>query len=186
MNFAGMLVPYLVAFAALLVLGKLIVSEAGEERKAVDGEGGRVEFTPNRRSYWGVYIFLALLAYVAIASLILGLKAGMAPAAMCSGFIVFLLAAFPGSIIADEKGVAQVYWLRGEKRIAWQDVKSVILNDKKQEIRIIGRGGIKILHARQLPDRERLLALLKERAADKLPGAAAVKTVAPASLTSVP
>ena len=179
-----MIVPYFAVFAALLILGKLIVSEAGEERKAVDGEAGKVEFTPNRRSYWGVYLFLTLLGYVAIASLILGPRAGLAPASMCSGFILFLLAAFPGSIVADQDGVAQVYWLRGQKRIPWKDVKAVILNEKKHEIRIIGRNGIKILHARQLPDPERLLDLLKEHAADKLPGAAQAKTAVPASLTS--
>jgi Bacterial PH domain len=184
MNLLGMIVPYLAAFGVLMILGRLIASEAGEERRAVDGEGGRIEFTPNRRSYWGVYIFAALLAYVSITSLIGGGSVGLVPALLCTLFILFLLSAFPGSIVADEKGIAQVYWLRGERRIAWSDVRSVEVNEKKQEIRILGKGGVKILHARQLPDRDRLMELLKSHAAEKLPGAAVLKAEEAPRLTS--
>jgi hypothetical protein len=155
----------------LLLLGRLIVGEADEDRKAVESGDGKLLFTPNRRSYWGVYLFAALLGYVLLASLVSGIKSGLAPAAICAGFIILLLAAFPGGIATDDQGISQTYWLRGEKRIAWSDVRSVTLNEKKREVRISG-GGKKVLHARQLPDRERLIEVLKTYCPDKLPGAA--------------
>jgi hypothetical protein len=186
MNLFAVVGPFLGAFVVLMVLGRLIVSEAGDQRKALETGDGKLLFTPNRRSYWGVYLFLALLGYVLLASLVTGIKSGMAPAAICAGFIVLLLAAFPGSIATDDKEISQSYWLRGQKRIAWSDVRSVTLNEKKREVRIAGRSGTKILHARQLPDCERLIEVLKTHCGDKMPGAAAaaLKVEAAGKLTS--
>src|ERR1035441_4942396 len=67
MNLTGLLIPLFFAVAVLLVLAKLIVSGADEDRQATETEGGQLEFTPNRRSFWGVYLFLACLAYVGVA-----------------------------------------------------------------------------------------------------------------------
>ena len=169
MNLMGMFIPFIGAFVVLLVLSRLIVSGADEERKALETENGRLEFTPNRRGYWATYLFIACLSYVLVASLVNGIKSGMAPAVLCAGFIALLLAAFPGSVIVDKNGLGQVYWLRGEKRIAWSDVSKVSVDEKKHEVKILGKFGTKIVHTRQLPDRERLLQELKTHCSEKLP-----------------
>ncbi|HSZ16549.1 MAG TPA: hypothetical protein VK764_05575 [Terracidiphilus sp.] len=169
MNLMGMFLPFMGAFVVLLVLSRLIVSAADEERKALETENGRLEFNPNRRGYWGVYLFIACLGYVVLASFLNGIKSGIAPAFFCAGFIALLLLAFPGSVIVDKNGLGQIYWLRGEKRIAWSDVSKVSLDEKKREVTIVGKFGTKIVHTRQLPDRERLLQELKSHCSEKLP-----------------
>jgi len=63
MNLTGLLIPLFFAVGVLLVLAKLIVSGADEDRRAIETESEKLEFTPNRRSYWGVYLFLACLVY---------------------------------------------------------------------------------------------------------------------------
>ena len=83
------------------------------------------------------------------------------------GFVALMLAAFPAAIVADENGIEQVFWLRGRKRIAWKDSLAVEVNEKKHEIRIKGRNGVKIVHARQLPDRSRLLTEFEKHAPER-------------------
>ncbi len=55
-----------------------------------------------------------------------------------------------------------MYWLRARKRIAWNEISKVTTDDKRGEVKIKGRNGTKILFARQLPDRARLLAELEK------------------------
>jgi hypothetical protein len=177
MNLVGILMPFLIAFAVLVVLSRLIAGSADAERKALETESGRLDFVPNRRSYWGVYIFLACMAYAFLASLVHGLKTGLGlgQVGFIVGFALLLLAAFPGSISIDDDGLGQYFWLRGEKRIAWKDVKAITVDEKKREIKVIGKAGVKVLHARQLPDRERFLEELKKHCAGKVPGEQALK-----------
>ena len=139
MNLMGMFLPFMGAFVVLLVLSRLIVSAADEHRKALETENGRLEFNPNPRGYWEVYLFIACLGYVVLASFLNGIKSGIAPAFFCAGFISLLLLAFPGSVVVDKNGLGQVYWLRGEKRIAWSDVAKVSVDEKKREITILGK-----------------------------------------------
>lgn len=177
MNLMGLFVPFLGAFLVLVVLSRVIAGDADAGRKAQEMEGGVLEFLPNRRSYWGVYIFLAGMGYVVLSNLLFGFRSGatLIPALLCLAFAALLLAAFPASIRADSRGIGQVYWLRGEKRIAWGDVVTIAIDEKKREIRITGKGGVKVVHARQLPDGERLLEELKKHCAAKMPGAAGQK-----------
>jgi hypothetical protein len=172
-------VPLLGALVILFVLARLIVSAADDERQAQETGDGGLEFTPNRRSFWGVYLFVAFMAYVLVASLFNGIKSPMdlLPAGLSLCFILLLLAAFPGSIRADQNGVEQAYWLRGRKRIAWSNVVRVTVNEKKIELKISGKGGTKILHSRQLPDRARLIDELRKHCNEKLPAELAQKSV---------
>ncbi|HEY6489751.1 MAG: hypothetical protein WCC26_08520 [Terracidiphilus sp.] len=177
MNLMGLFVPFIGAFLVLLVLSRLIAGDADAGRKAQEMEGGSLEFLPNRRSYWGVYVFLAGMGYGMVTSLWRGIGAtvNLVPAVFCLAFVLLLLMAFPGSIRADSQGLSQTYWLRGEKRIAWGGVLTIAINEKKGEIQITGKGGVKVVYARQLPDRERLLDELKKHCAAKMPGESAQK-----------
>jgi hypothetical protein len=179
MDVVGTFTPLLVSLLILFVLSRLIVSGADEDRQAQETGNGSIEFTPNRRSYWGVYLFIAFMAYIALASLFTGIKGPMdlLPAFFSAGFILLLLAAFPGSLVADEQGLEQAYWLRGRKRIAWKDVTRIAVNEKKGEVRISGKGGTKVLHSRQLPDRARLIEELRKHCNEKLPADLAQKSV---------
>jgi hypothetical protein len=169
--------PLFAVVVVLMVLAKLIVSPADDERNVAE-TGGRFEFTPNRRSFWGIYLFIAFLSYVVVAGVVSGIRssADLIAPLCCAGFITLLSMAFPGTIVADQDGIEQRYWLRGRKRIAWKDVAKVTVDEKRGEVKISSKQGVKIVHARQLPDRARLLNELHERCTETM-----VPAVAPAA-----
>jgi hypothetical protein len=180
MNLTGLLIPLFFAVAVLLVLAKLIVSGADEDRQATETEGGQLEFTPNRRSYWGVYLFLACLAYGVVANVIVAIRssADLAAPAFCIAFVILLLSAFPGTIRIDKNGIEQVYWLRGRKRIAWHEISKVTTDEKRGELKIKGTNGKKIAFSRQLPDRARLQLELEKHSGEKAPARVAPRAFA--------
>jgi hypothetical protein len=176
MDFVGFFLPQIGALLLLLLLAKMIAGKADEGREART-EGGRIEFTPNRRSFWAVYVFIASIAYVVLASLLQGLKSGVSLAvpAIGIGFVLFLLMAFPATIVVDDEGMEQVFWLRGRKRIAWRDVSKSTVIEKTGEVKITSKSGVKIVHTRQLPDRARLLAEVENHSRESVPVAPPVQ-----------
>jgi hypothetical protein len=160
MQILGILMPFAGAMLLLLVLAIMIAGKADKGREAVKTGDGAFEFTPNRRSYWGTYAFIALFGGVAVLSLVnsLGHGGSLTVTAICSGFVLLLLRAFPATIVVNERGLEQLYWLRGRKRLAWAEVVDVDANEKKGEVKITGKHGLKIVHTRQLPDRTTFLA----------------------------
>jgi hypothetical protein len=168
--------PLLGAVVALIVLAKLSVKTADENRTATE-VNGRLEFSPDQANFWGIYLFIALLGYGALAGLV-GIRsaADLTAPAFCVGFVALLLVAFPGTIATDQTGIEQRYWLRSPKRIAWKDVAKVTVDAKRNEVKITSRQGVKIVHARQLPDQARLLKELHERCTETLVPAVAVET----------
>lgn len=169
MEFLKLLIPFAAMMSVLLVLARLIAGKADKNRSAEESERGRIQFTPNRRSYWGVYLFIACFGFVAIASLVQGHGANgsLAVPAAALGFILLLLMAFPATIVVDEQGIEQIFWLRGRKRIAWKEVATIALNEKSGEVKITGKNGVKILHTRQLPDHARLVSELDKHRAER-------------------
>jgi len=181
MDFVGILLPLVFAVLVLALAAKLIAGAADGNREASRTTDGRLEFAPNRRSFWGVYLFIAFMVYAMIGSLAHGMKGSgdLFVPVSALGFIAFLLAAFPATIVSDKDGIEQRYWLRGRKRIAWKDVRSVTVAEKSGEVKIKSKNGATIMHTKQLPDRARLLEELDEHCAEKLvPAAQASKTLA--------
>ena len=176
MEFFGLFIPFGGAALVLLVLAKLIAGKADESREATQVVAGHIEFTPNRRSYWGVYLFIAFFGFAAITSLLHAppSSTNLAVSGVLIGFVLLLLMAFPATIIANEQGLEQVYWLRGRKRIVWKDVSKVVADEKTGEVKIISRSGVKIVHTRQLPAKETLLAEVEKNHTER-----ASATVAP-------
>jgi len=81
MNLMGLFIPLFFAIAVLLVLAKLIVSGADEDRQATETESGQLEFTPNRRSYWVFICFWRAWRMEWLGMLSLG--SGQAPILRC-------------------------------------------------------------------------------------------------------
>jgi len=168
MEFLNLLFPLAGAMLLLVYLAKLIAGRADKDRTAQEA-AGRIEFAPNRRSYWGVYAFVVCFGLVTIAGLVsvFTRHASLAGPAITAGFILLLLMAFPATIVVDEKGMEQVFWLRGRKRIAWKEVSRVALNEKSGEVRIFGKSGVKIVHTRQLPDQTKFMAEVEKHRAER-------------------
>jgi hypothetical protein len=185
MDIVTFFVPQLGAMLVLLVLAKMIAGKADLDREART-EDGRTLYEPNRSSFWGVYLFIAAVAYVVIVSFVKASGSALAIASIALGFVLFLLMAFPATIVADESGLEQIFWLR-RKRIAWHDLKKFAVDPKSGELKIAGKGGVKIVHTRQLPDRDRLLAELQKHAIERtvvLPPAPAPSELVPSQAAS--
>jgi hypothetical protein len=166
MDLIAFFVPQIGAMLVLLLLAKLIAGKADFGREART-EGGRTLFEPNRRSFYGVYLFIAAVAYVVVVTVVRASGSAFAVASIASGFVLFLLMAFPATIVTDENGIEQNFWLRGRKRIAWTDVTKYAVDEKTGELKIASKTGVKIMHTRQLPDRDRLLAEVQRRAIER-------------------
>jgi hypothetical protein len=171
MNWFQIIGPFVGLMLVLWILSRLIVSEASPDRKALEPASGILDFVPNRQNYWGIYGFLACLGYIAVSSLFSGISSitSLVPAVVCSCFALMLLGAFPGSIAIRPEGVAQFYWLWRERRFAWADIKRIEIDEKRRMVTITNLEGKKIVHTKQLQDRERFLAELEKHCPDKMP-----------------
>jgi hypothetical protein len=164
------IVPMLVMIVLVWVLARIIVSVADKTSKArqVDDQ---LQFAPNRKSFVATPAFVALLVYLGVTMLMSSMPATVRFAG--AGFWLLLagviLTAFPGTILADEKGLKQVYWFWKPRQIAWKDVDTVTFDEKKERLTINAQGGAKIEHTRQLPDRARLIAEIEKHCEGKVP-----------------
>lgn len=173
MNFAAILIPFAVLLVVLLVLSRLVVSEPGADKQPVEKSGGALEFLPNAQAYWGVYGFTGVLGLVGLMGLISLVRGGggWVPAVFCAAFVLLLLTSFPGSIATDAQGLAQTFWIVGTRRFAWDEVRSIAVDERKGRVTVKNLKGVKIVHTRQLPARARFLAELEAHCPDRMPGA---------------
>jgi hypothetical protein len=170
-NLLFIFLPIFGSIVLVWVLSLLIVSEADSARQAVETADGRIEFAPDRRNYIAVYLLVAFLAYLGIIQLIRAFRDPMAliGVVLWPGLALILLAAFPGKILAGKDGLEQVYWLWKNKRIEWQDVAGVTVEEAKRIVTIRSKSGTTIAHRRQLADRARLMAEIEKYCPEKLP-----------------
>lgn len=179
MNVLMAFIPLFAAIAFLAIASRLIVAAASSNSEARVA-GDSIYFEPNRRNFWGVYMFAAAMAYGAIAALLDGLNSigGFLTFVFCLGFAFLIFAVFPGMIVCGPNGLEQRYWLWKMKKIAWSDIKSIDNNEKKNTLTIYSVTGTKIQHTRILPDRQRLVAELRSHSESKLPESLAPQTIA--------
>lgn len=175
MNPLAALAPLFAVILVLWIASRLAVSDADHGRAANEIPGGKIVFLPNRRSYWGIFIIIALLIYPILVELIRGIKgaADISLIFLCLGFVVFLLTTYPGSIVATNDGLEQIYWFGGKKRIAWSDVSGFEIDKKKKRVIVKARNGAKIVHTRQLPDKNRIIGEIELHCPGRLPADAA-------------
>jgi hypothetical protein len=177
-NMTSFFAPLFAAIVVFWVLSRLVVSRAYEHRVASEIGSGQLEFAPNKRNKVAAAIFIALLAYAAISQVVNGFSHPVAliGAAFWLVIAATILCAFPGTIIADSRGLRQVFWLWKKKPVAWKDVRAVDIDEKNERVTIRSVSGTKIIHTRQLPDKTRLLTEVAKRCGDKLPAELRAKT----------
>jgi hypothetical protein len=144
---------------------------ADKLRKARAMQDGRIEFTPNRRSFWAWPLLVVYLIYATISQLmrIHGRPLNLMVAIGFGVLTVTIAFAFPEKIIVTADGLEQVSWLWKNKRIRWADIIEINTGEKSRTVTITGADGTKIIHGRQLPDRPRLLMELKQHCGENLP-----------------
>jgi hypothetical protein len=131
----------------------------------------RIEFAPG-------WIGVAAWMYVAIRMCFIGvayLRHGLrAPLAFAIGILLLLLSVemifvLPGTVVATDAGLVQVFWLWRNKRIRWDKIVEINSERKGSAVTVIGADRTKITHSRRLPDRPRFLVEVKRHCAEVLP-----------------
>ena len=161
-----------VSFGILAVVALFFLwGDADKQRKAMLLPDGRIEFTLNRRAYFAWALVVAYLIYATIRRL-MHINAGwfsLYIAVILGGLAVMIAFPFPAAILVTADGVEQISWLWKNKRIRWDDIVEINTGEKSHTVTITGGDGTKIIHSRQLPDRQRLLAELKHHCGENLP-----------------
>lgn len=170
MNVLSVMAPFFALILLFWFATRLVVGDADTNRMAKETNDG-IEFLPNPRSYWGLYIIVAMLVYPLIADTVRGFKIAqdLPVVSLCLGFVLFLLTTFPGSIVANDEGLLQTYWFGGNKRVAWNNVSGFEIDRKRKRVIVKARNGAKIVHTRQLPDKNRIIGEIEMHCPGQLP-----------------
>jgi len=174
MNLFSVMAPFFALILLFWVATRLVVSDADKHRLANETKDG-IEFLPNPRSYWGFYVIVAMLTYPFVAVLVRGVKNAedLSVVLLCLGFVLFLLTTFPGSIVATGEGLEQTYWFGGNKRVAWNEISGFEIDRNRKRVIVKAKNGAKIVHTRQLPDKNRIIGEIEMHCPGKLPADAA-------------
>jgi len=171
MTFIWVIVPYFVGVGVLALLARIILKEADENQQAKPLPGGGLEFAPEKNVLTAMLIFIGIFGVLGVVGTVSALISGHG-LVFSLAFVLFALlmaCILPGSITLTEVEIEQRFWLGKRKSIHWDDLRSVTVDRKQGRVTIASRTGVKIQHARQLPDRARLLAELEARCPDKMP-----------------
>lgn len=172
------LVLFFFGVAGMWLLSRQIVREADSDTSARPLPSGGLEFAVDQRAFLAMYVFLGVFGVIGVGGTISALiqHANLVFPLVCLGFTVLLLRVLPGTIVLNEQGLEQKFWLAAAKRIQWDQVRDIEIRPKQGVVTIRGKNGAKIQHPRQLPDRARLLAELETRCPGKMPRPVEVRT----------
>jgi hypothetical protein len=160
--------PHLLFWGAL---AWIVFGLFGNRRSARVLKNGRIEFAPHWLTIWAWLFILGCIAMSASKGFLQGQGSLWHFVYFtCLGLAAFgILIDYPASIVITNDGIVQVYWLRRNKRICWEDIVEIESGPKDRLITIIGADGTKIVHTRFLADRSRLLLELKQHCGENLP-----------------
>jgi len=135
---------------------------------------GRILFEPDLIGLWAYQtssFYLLALAGLELIRDHAGPRDFLQPGS--SLMIVLLLAySFPGWVAVTGGGLEELYWFRRNKRIRWEDIAAVEVDNWNRFfhlVGIIGANGVKITHSSLLADESRFLAEIERHCGDDLP-----------------
>lgn len=170
-NIVAWLLPYVVGVLVLFVLSRLAQKTADSGRKAQELADGGLEFAPDAAALVAMRLETGIFGLLGVGGVIgyLFNAHGLWVSLFCVVFALLLAKLLPGTIVLTEAGLEQRYWLGKPKQMRWKDVQIVTVQHKQRSVTVRGRGGVKIQHAKQLPDMERFVAELTTRCPDAMP-----------------
>jgi hypothetical protein len=160
---------------AEVIAGALVVlcflADASKHGKAKVSAIGIIEFAPNRRATAAWLMMAAFFVYlVPVEFRSMGREWLSVVSAACFALVaIALLISYPGTIVVDSDGLQQTFWAWKNKRIRWAEIVEINTGKESRTVTITGADGTKIVHSRQLPDRQRLLRELKQHCGEQLP-----------------
>lgn len=166
------IVRVVLVWAVPVILLIALRMETSRHRLAKDAGAGKLLFELDHRTYWAWLGLFLYLLYAVVIQFGGGhfRMASLVVAAVLVLLAVGLMMPFPETITAGPDGLMQElrFWLK-KKKIAWDNVQEVRTAKKNRLLIVAGTDGTKIVHTRQLPDRERLLEELYKHCGDKVP-----------------
>jgi hypothetical protein len=131
----------------------------------------KVEFAPKSIELWAWMYVVVRMCFIAAAYLQHGLGEPLAFAtgAMLVLGSVGLIFVLPGTIVATDVGLVQVFWFWRNKRIRWSEIVEINTEKEGSAVTVIGADQTKIVHSGRLPDRPRFLVEIKRRCGEDLP-----------------
>lgn len=151
--------------AVLLLFGR--IGNWGSARVRND----RIEFPPGWVPFLSWLFVIAFLLQAAVRHAIRSQNGPwdlLTEGILTAGALAFL-AMLPGTIVVTDEGVEQIFWLRKNKRLGWDDIDEVSTGKDRRTVAIQGKNGTKIVHTGQQVDGPLLLLELKQRCGEDLP-----------------
>jgi hypothetical protein len=146
--------------------------KSGKVRKAIDRSDGSVQFTRDPLTYLALPAVVLLPAWGAFNDYerhSSGKFWGLLILALMLSAAAVELFRLPGTVAVVYDGLAQHFWLRGEKRIRWGEITEIKDGVFGGSLTITGTDGTKIVYSDQLADRLRFLEELERYAHGRLP-----------------
>jgi hypothetical protein len=134
-------------------------------------DDGTVVFSPD----WLIYVELpvvlippALASYAAVHHGVQSTTDLLGSAVICFAALAYIFS-LPGTILATWEGLEQLYWLRPEKRIRWDEIVEIKASGNTGALTIKKADGTTIVHNARLADREGLLEEIRKHCGSNLP-----------------
>jgi hypothetical protein len=169
---AGMILLVLVfCWTPVLAAHRALFRNHGSRNSAVILPGGAVEFSVGPRS---LLIATGLAVYALTNS---GLRFArhhstwqeFAFNGVCLAIAFVVIWDLPGTIVVDDFGIEQRFWVRPHKRIRWNEIEEINTGNKVRLITITSCDRSKIVFNGDLADRPRFLREIKQHCGDNLP-----------------
>lgn len=147
------------------------MGNARKGRTARVHSDGRIEFAPNGAAYVAWPLVAGVVVWWFVRNL-MDYKRGFFELWIeaCFGLCAFaVLTMFPSTVVVSGEGLEQVYWLRKNIRISWNNIVEINTGKKERTITIVAADGTKIEHSSRLADRPRLLLELRQHCGQDLP-----------------
>jgi hypothetical protein len=161
----------IVEFAFWILLFWMFWGRDGKRGSARVLSGDRIEFAPDRISFWGWLLLVASLVFSIVHRLMHFHEKqwDLLTVILLGLYAIGFLVSFPASIIVSGEGLEQVYWFRPRKRIGWSEIVEIEFGPKDRLVTVTGSNGTKIVHTRFLADRARLLQEIRRHCGEELP-----------------
>ncbi len=149
----------------------IVLVNAFHNRRHAKARPDRVEFAPRSMELWAWMYVVVRVCFISAAYLRHGLSE---PLTFATGALLvfssvgstFLL---PGTILVNDSGLVQVFWLWRNKKIRWSEIMEINAEKRGGAVTVFSSDQSEIVHSGRLPDRPRFLLELKTHCGEHLP-----------------
>jgi hypothetical protein len=149
----------------------IVLVSAFHNRRPAKVRSASVEFAPRSIELWAWMYVVVRMCFISAAYLRHGLGE---PLTSVTGALLVLSSVgstfqLPGTILATDSGLVQVFWFWRNKKIRWSEIVEINAEKRSGAVTVLSADQTKIVHSGRLPDRPRFLAEIRTHCAENLP-----------------